>query len=145
MPQKITQCFPAFGQRTYLAGLTSAFFIAAGCFHFAKTSVFAAIVPPEIPEPRTAVYISGAAEIAGGLGLLVRPLRKFAAVGLAVLLMAVLPANYYMASSNIQILEKPIPQWMLWARLPLQLPLIWWVLCFAKTAQSDKRQSLRRT
>ena len=145
MFKKLIQSSPALSESKYLAGFTSAVFIAAGCLHFAKTSLFAAIVPPGIPAPQTVVYLSGVAEIAGGLGLMLRPVRKFAAVGLALLLAAVFPANYYMASSNIQILGRPIPRWMLWARLPLQLPLIWWVLCFAKTAQLDRRQSQRRT
>ncbi len=116
----------------YLFPLTSAFFVAAGCSHFAKTDLFAVIVPPQIPDPRMAVCVSGAAEIAGGVGLLFRPSRKVSAIGLALLLAAVFPANCYMAAHDVQLLSKRIPRWLLWARLPLQLPMIWWVLSFAR-------------
>ena len=117
--------------RRYLLPLTSAFFVAAGCSHFAKTDLFAVIVPPQIPDPRMAVCISGASEIAGGVGLLFRPSRKVSAVGLALLLAAVFPANYYMAAHDVQLFSKRIPRWLLWARLPFQLPMIWWVLSLA--------------
>ena len=110
--------------------LLGAIFIGAGVLHFVAPSVYARIMPPMLPAPLILVYVSGAAEIAGGLGLMVPQTRRAAAWGLAALLLAVWPANVYMAM-NPQMFPK-IPAWSLWARLPLQVPLIWWALVYAR-------------
>jgi uncharacterized membrane protein len=80
--------------------------------------------------PPAAVLVSGLAEIAGGLGVLIPRLRRPAAWGLAALLVAVFPANIYMATSDIQVTRAPLPSAFLWTRLALQPLLIWWVLRF---------------
>ena len=100
----------------------------AGFLHFVRPAPFVKIVPPFLPHPFAMVYISGAAEIAGGLGLLIPFLRRAAAWGLVALLIAVFPANIYMALDRVQVTVAPLPVWTLWARLPLQLVLMWWVL-----------------
>ncbi len=130
-------------RRRILRGLAAVLYIGAGSLHFAMTKTFTKIVPPYIPEPELAVYLSGLAEIAGGVGLLIPPVRRAAGWGLAALMVAVLPANVYMATDNIQVTGKPFPQWMLWARLPGQALLIWWVLYCRKTPRSDDQT--RRT
>jgi uncharacterized membrane protein len=107
------------------------FFTGAGVSHFLRPGSYVKIVPPFIPWPLAMVYISGAAEIAGGIGLLLRPLRRAAAWGLVALLVAVFPANVYMALGRVQVTANPLPDWLLWARLPLQFVLIWWVQSYA--------------
>jgi uncharacterized membrane protein len=67
---------------------------------------------------------SGVAEIAGGVGLVIRPLRRVAGWGLIALLIAVFPANIYMLQHPGQFHFAP---WILWARLPLQAVFIAWV------------------
>jgi uncharacterized membrane protein len=108
-------------------------FITGGVLHFINTDLYLKIMPPYIPWHLAMVYISGVAEIAGGLGLLVPMLRKPAAWGLVALLIAVFPANVYMAMDHIQVTARPIPQALLWARLPLQAVMIWLVLYCAGT------------
>ena len=103
-------------------------FMGAGALHFINTDLYLKIMPPYIPWHLAMVYISGVAEIAGGIGLLVPILRKPAAWGLVVLLIAVFPANVYMAVDHIQVTTDPIPQALLWARLPMQAVMIWLVL-----------------
>jgi uncharacterized membrane protein len=103
------------------------FFAGAGILHYRTPEPYVKIVPPFIPWPVAMVCISGAAEIAGGIGLLLRPFRRAAAWGLVALLVAVFPANVYMALDGIQVTANPLPGWLLWARLPLQFVLIWWV------------------
>jgi uncharacterized membrane protein len=49
-----------------------------------------------------------------------------AAFGLVVLLIAVFPANIYMAVAHISFTGLAGKSWLQWVRLPLQLPLIWW-------------------
>ena len=73
------------------------------------------------------VAISGAAELAGGLGLLIPQTRSAAAYGLIALCLAVWPANWYMALAADRYATLA-PAWALWARVPLQLPLMWWIL-----------------
>ncbi len=102
-------------------------FLSAGIVHFRATDAFAAIVPPFVPNPRLAVYGSGVAEICGAIGLLLPSLRKYAAWGLIALLIAVFPANIYMATANVQVTGRPLPRWVLYARLPLQALLVYWI------------------
>ena len=98
-------------------------FVVAGLLHFAKPQAYQRIVPPPLPAP-AAVLWSGAAEIAGGLGLLLPSTRRAASWGLVALLLAVWPANVWMALYAERF--APLPAWALWLRVPLQLPLLWW-------------------
>ncbi|MEF2279297.1 hypothetical protein V3W47_13415 [Deinococcus sp. YIM 134068] len=104
----------------------AALFIGAGILHFVRPEPFDRIVPPGLPLPaRTATLVSGAAEIAGGLGLLHPATRPAARLGLLTLLVAVFPANVLMAQHPERF--RPLPEWGLWARLPLQ-PLLMWLV-----------------
>jgi uncharacterized membrane protein len=104
--------------------LAAVFFIVAGIFHFLRPEFYAQIVPPYFPAPRVLVLVSGAAEIAGGVGLLIPFLRQAAGSGLIVLLVAVFPANIYMAMHPEQF---QTASWILWARLPFQGVFLGWV------------------
>ncbi len=71
-------------------------FVFSGTMHFAASKSFERIVPPPLP-PKPTVALSGVAEIAGGLGLMLRSTRRAAMWGLLTLLTAVFPANIYAA------------------------------------------------
>lgn len=105
-------------------------FITAGVLHFLKPEPYLAIMPPWLPSHALLVQISGVAELAGGIGLLVERWRRAAGIGLMVLLIAILPANVQMLL-NYQARGAPAGEIMLlWLRLPLQLVLmgtVWWV------------------
>ncbi len=118
----------------YRAGrwIFAIFFVAAGTLHFLFPGPYLRIMPPVLPWPRALVGISGAAEIAGGLGLLLARFRRLAAYGLAALLVAVFPANIYMAAAHVSFPGVMGKLWVQWARLPLQLPLIYWALLYAR-------------
>ena len=107
--------------RRVLMGLL---YIGAGLGHFLATRTYEHIMPDYLPAHHELVLLSGAAEIAGGIGVLVPQTRRPAAWGLVLLLIAVLPANAWM----VQHPERypGVPLWASWLRLPLQLPLIWW-------------------
>ncbi|HEY9772869.1 MAG TPA: MauE/DoxX family redox-associated membrane protein [Planktothrix sp.] len=111
--------------RTASAIACGCLFITAGIFHFAKPQPFIKIVPEYIPFPEAAVYVSGVAEIAGGVGMMTSRWRRKASYGLILLLLAVFPANINMAVNKIDF--GSIPHSFLWLRLPLQLILILWV------------------
>lgn len=100
-------------------------FIGIGILHFTSTSTFTRIVPDFIPFPEWAVYISGVMEIVGGTMLYVRKTRRFASYFLIFLLIMVFPANINMAVNHIDFGK--VPTAVLWARLPLQALLIYWV------------------
>jgi uncharacterized membrane protein len=109
------------GRSRRLLGL---FFIQAGVAHFVIPKPYRAIVPPGMGDPDMLVKLSGAAELAGGVGVLLKPTRRLAGLGLVALLAAVFPANLHMARNPEQFAR--IPRWALWARLPLQpLAMVW--------------------
>ena len=108
----------------YLARLfVFAWFFIGGIMHFARPNLFLRIVPPYIPFPLAAVYISGFFELLGAIGLWVKTTRSLAGYGLMLLTIAVTPANIYMLQHAD--LFSAVPRWALIARLPIQLLLIW--------------------
>src|SRR3990167_1983370 len=106
--------------------------IFAGYMHFYKPEQYLKIMPPIFPAPLFLVYLSGAFEILGGLGLLLKKTRRFAAWGLIALFIAIFPANIYMAINNISIDGIPSNPIFLWLRLPLQALLVAWAYWFTK-------------
>ena len=117
--------------RSLLRYLLSAAMVGIGVMHFVSPDPFVRIVPELLPNPLALVYISGAFETLGGLGLLWERTRRWAAWGLIALYLAVFPANINMAINELQLRpDGDIPVWMMWARLPLQTVFIaaaWWV------------------
>ena len=120
--------------RVLMGGL----YITAGIAHFVLTRTYENIMPDYLPAHHELVLLSGAAEIAGGLGVLVPQTRKAAAWGLVVLLVVVMPANIWM----VQHPERypGVPLWALWLRLPLQLPLIWWAWRYTQPESRPRRR-----
>ena len=106
-------------------------FISAGILHFTNPDFFVRIVPPFLPAPLLLVYLSGICEILLGILLLVPKFSRFAAFGLIALLIAVFPANIYMAiNPNIFADYNPL---MLYLRLPIQIFLIIWAYWLTKS------------
>jgi uncharacterized membrane protein len=109
---------------TRLLGLA---FVGAGVNHFVMPRAYRRIVPPwtgRWASAETVVSVSGVAEVAGGLGVLVPPTRRLSGLGLIALLLAVFPANLHMALHPEEF--RRIPRWALYARLPLQPLMMWW-------------------
>jgi uncharacterized membrane protein len=106
--------------------LIGAIFIAAGALHFKNPAMYERIVPPYLPAHAELVAVSGFFEMLGGLGIMIPQTRRAAGVGLIALLVAVFPANVYMAT-DARAFASFAPAWLLYARLPLQLLLIAWI------------------
>lgn len=102
-------------------------FIFVGILHFVRPSGFIAIVPPFLPAHEALVYISGVFEILGGIGLFLPQFRRFAVIGLLILVVAVFPANIYMVMHPEEFAKGWITPLALWIRLPLQPLLLWWL------------------
>ena len=67
------------------------------------------MVPSAFPNPEILVTLTGIAEIAGALGLLLPQSAPWAAASLALLLIAVFPANVHAANAGITIGGRPVP------------------------------------
>ncbi|MDG2448325.1 MAG: hypothetical protein P8M34_01760 [Saprospiraceae bacterium] len=101
------------------------FYIYAGYAHYKRAWFFYKITPPLIQKWKKPInVIVGIAEVLGGIGLLIPQTRVIAAWGIIALLIAVFPANVYMATSKGAGMK--INQTFLWIRLPLQFVLIGW-------------------
>ncbi len=109
-------------------------FVVAGVLHFVVPELYVQIIPPFFPAPLALVYLSGLAEIAVGVGLLIPQARQPAAWATVALLVAIFPANIYMATSGVVIKGMPgggDPSALVrWGRLPLQVVLIAWALWY---------------
>ena len=103
-------------------------FILTGIFHFLKPQLFVKIMPDYIPYNLAMVYISGMAEIAGGIGIFFEKTQVWAGWGLILLLIAVFPANINMAVKSVQKSGyTSLYSIATILRLPLQFVLIYWV------------------
>jgi len=121
--------------RTLSGVLIGGLFLFAGANHLRVPESYLPIMPPYLPWPKVLILVSGLAEIAGGLGMLIPATRRLAGIGLIVLLIAVFPANVYMAMHQIQLPQLAVPTVVLWVRLPLQgllIAWVWWTIRFPK-------------
>lgn len=96
--------------------------------HFVIPREYEVTIPPAFPARRELVLVSGAAELAGAAAVLHPRTRRWAGRYLVGLLLAVYPANVYMATNYDDIKGIRGPRWIYWARLPLQFALIKWAL-----------------
>jgi uncharacterized membrane protein len=118
--------------RTISRWVLTVLMVGAGVSHFLSPDRYVAMVPAGLPEPLLLVHVSGVAEILGGLGLILPATRRFAAWGLIALFVAVFPANLNMAINHLPLGSYQVPLWALWARLPLQVLLVWWAASFTR-------------
>ena len=81
--------------------LSSAGYVYIGFLHFFQPNFFLKIMPPYLPFHLELVFVSGAIEIGLGAGLLFKRLRKYVGWGLILLLVAVYPANIYLAFNEV--------------------------------------------
>jgi uncharacterized membrane protein len=114
-------------------------FVFTGISHFIMPDKFMMMMPPFLPFPLLLIYVSGFFEILGGMGLIIPKTKRAAAFGLVLLLIAVFPANIYVALNNTQLGGYMNYQLYQWVRLPLQIALILWVLWFARRNTSTSR------
>jgi uncharacterized membrane protein len=62
--------------------LLGSLFVVAGALHLYAPGTYERIMPPYLPLHRELVYLSGALEILGGLGILSKRTRPAAGIGL---------------------------------------------------------------
>ncbi len=122
-------------RKLVLLGL-AAFFINVGVDHFVNPDFYLNIMPPYLPMHLEAVYISGVFEILGGVCVLIPQLRRFSAWGLIALLIAVYPANIYMAMSPEAFPDIPVT--LLYIRLLFQFIFIYWAYAVTRPAYNPE-------
>lgn len=103
-------------------------FLFTGASHFSSMKTdLAAMIPPPFTGALWLIYLTGALEIAGAIGLLTRRWRRPAAICLVLLLVALFPANAYAVMAGVPLRgEAATP---LWFRAPLQMfwiAVLWW-------------------
>ncbi|WP_433758307.1 DoxX family protein [Nocardia sp. CA-135398] len=131
----------------------AAMLVLTGTTHFLPDSLaggpapthadFVPMVPPFVPLPGFQVYLTGALELLGAVGLVLTRTRRPAGVGLAALFVALLPANIYTAVSDIAFNGAPAPS--LWTRIPEQLLYIAIALWAAGLLEPNRRRRVGAT
>ena len=111
--------------KSFLIIISSIFYVIVGIKHFIDPEYFLSIVPPYLPYHLELVYISGLFEILFGLLILFPKYRYYGAIGLILLLVAVFPANIYLAQSKEAQEAIGATQQIATWRLPIQGVLIW--------------------
>ena len=109
--------------------IMSFFYIMIGLSHFKNPEWYIQIIPPVLPMKLELVYLSGIFEIILGLLLFFKKTRPLAGWGLIILLMAVYPANIYLAITNGEAMETS--SLIAWGRLPIQfifISLAYWYI-----------------
>ena len=84
-----------------IAGIYGIAFIIVGISHFRTPQIFVEIVPPFLPFALFLVYVTGAMEIAGGIGIIYPGSRVITGRLLVLFLLAVFPANLYMWIADV--------------------------------------------
>ena len=112
--------------RSALRWLLAIFFVVAGVNHFVMPKIYLGMMPPSLPWPAALNAIAGAAEILGGIGVLVPRARRFAGWGLIALLIAIFPANLHVALAG-KMAGTDLSPLTLWLRLPFQAAFVAWV------------------
>lgn len=110
--------------------ILAAIFILGGINHFAAPEFYRRMMPPIFPAHLFLIYLTGFFEIALGALLLTGKFSAFAAWGIIALLIAVYPANIYMAMRP-EIFPEFNPL-IFYLRLPLQIVLIAWAYWHTK-------------
>lgn len=115
-------------------------FVFTGVDHFVNAQLRYVPMIPDLLAAQALfwVYLTGVAELAGGLGLLAPQrlldrlgmprLHKLAGLGLAVLLVCVVVANVHVAQQGQQVHGLPFGAWYYWVRPLLQPVFVVWAL-----------------
>ena len=109
-------------------GALAVMFVFTGASHFsAMKHDFVAMIPAPLPNDLWVIYLTGVLLIAGAIGLVLPQTRRLAAICLALLLVALFPANVNAALNDIPLRGRaPTP---LWLRAPMQIlfiAMLWW-------------------
>jgi uncharacterized membrane protein len=109
------------------AGLCVMFLVTALAHFNSMRHDLARMVPPIFRRPLAVIYFTGVCEVSGAIGLLLPWTRVYAAVGLILFMVAILPANIHAAKAKVTLRGRPATP--LIVRIPMQvlfIALTWW-------------------
>jgi uncharacterized membrane protein len=118
-----------------LLWLLALFLVIGGFNHLINPAFYVAIIPPALPNPEWLNVISGLAEIVLGVFVLEPRVRVIAAWGIIALLIAVFPANVYVALENVGLPTGEAGSGNAvanWVRLPFQALFILWAWWYTR-------------
>ncbi|MBA3569912.1 MAG: DoxX family protein [Pyrinomonadaceae bacterium] len=104
----------------------SLFFLFTSVGHFIRTEDMAAMLPPAIPSCVELIYLTGALELLGALGVWIPGLMRLTGVCLILMLVGILPANIFSAINHVEFGGHAAGPVYLLIRVPFQLFLICW-------------------
>jgi uncharacterized membrane protein len=121
-------------------GALAIMFLVTSTAHFSSMKHdLAAMMPESLPDGLWIIYLTGAFEIAGAVGLLIPRTRRLAGICLVLLLIAQFPANVNAALNGIPLGgEAPTP---LWLRTPMQalfIGMVWWTSISARPQKAER-------
>lgn len=120
---------------------SAAMFLFTGATHFSPMkSDYLAMTPPPLRERPWLISLTGALQVAGAVGLLLPATRRLAGRCLALLLVAMFPANAYAAVKGIPFRGRPPTP--LWLRAPAQavyIAVVWWSSVVDPAPRRDRR------
>lgn len=120
-------------------GLAAAM-VVAGVAHLVSPEPFVQHLPGWVPAREAIVFLSGLVEIALGIALLAwRARRVVVGRSVALYLVAVWPANVYVAVAGVEVDGQPGGAYP-WIRLPFQVLFVAWALWSTSTGAAPRRR-----
>jgi uncharacterized membrane protein len=95
------------GLRQAIVAVASLPLIGSGMVHLFAPAAFLPLLPAWVPERELLIVVTGVFELAGAAGLCVPRTRGAAGVLLAVMMVAIFPANVYVAGERVGGLQMP--------------------------------------
>ncbi len=108
--------------------ILAAAFLAAGVLHVLAPAAFLDITPAWVPFAPVVILLTGLAEIAGAVALMIPRLRRAAGIGLALYAVCVLPANIQHAINDLGLADPALGWAYHGPRLVFQPVIVWWAL-----------------
>jgi uncharacterized membrane protein len=81
--------------------------VSAVLLHFLHTTLTASIIPPAFAARKLLVIVTGMLEVAGAIGLFVPRARRPAAFWTSIMMVAIFPANVFVAGKTIDGFQLP--------------------------------------
>lgn len=112
--------------------------VVAGAMHLLQPEPFIQHLPAWIPERELLVAVSGLTEVSLGIAIVAQhPYRRLAGLLLGLFLVAVFPANLYVAVAGVEVDGQPGGLYS-WLRLVFQ-PLFVWLAVWSTRAPAAAR------
>lgn len=105
--------------------IQSFFYLIAGANHFVNPSFYTDLIPPFFANAAFINDVASGAEILLGLGLLLHKIRKYAVLGIVLMLIAFIPSHVYFIQLGSCVKGGLcVPEWVGWLRLVIIHPLL---------------------